>query len=284
MAITVNIETSIDVINKQRRLTEEALGPDGLYITLKENLQELLNDGSISGTDKATAISQSLVQMAGAVTTNIMDAAVKWAAQEKEIELRKTELEYQLENLRLQALLTDNQIKDSLATRQVKQAQLIREYGVPVKDVDGNITALGDNGKEYVTMQNIIQDTANKTKLNDQIDAQTDEVLARTHRTIADTYVNHGMFTGYTIAANGITGASKIPTSYVTLSDLQKQVAAQQAKGYSFNAWSNALTGSSGMIGTLIAAETTVDPTPYLTQWQTAISKLNNIAEPSISI
>ena len=69
------------------------------------------------------------------------------------------------------------------------------------------------------------------------------------------------------------------------MSDLQKQVAAQQAKGYSYNAWSNAATGASGMIGTLIAAEIPdLDPTQYLTLWSTAMGKLNGITEPTIAL
>ena len=96
--------------------------------------------------------------------------------------------------------------------------------------------------------------------------------------------VNHGMFTGYTVSSNGITGTSQIPTSYVTLSDMNRRVAAEQCKGYALNAYGAAASGSSGMIGTLIAAEIpNLDMTPYLTAWKTSIDKLNNAVLPSIA-
>ena len=41
----------------------------------------------------------------------------------------------------------------------------------------------------------------------------------------------------------------------VTLSDTQQEIATEQAKGYAYNAWANALTGSASMLGTAIAAE-----------------------------
>lgn len=283
--ITVLTTADLDVVNKQRELTTEALGADGVYIRMKETLQAMLEDGSISGTDKATAMSQAVVGMTNSITANAMSTALQWAAKEKETELAIAELGYKLALLEQQALLAENQVAESLAGRQFKQAQIIREYGIPTKDANGNVVALADNGKEYATIRNIDQDTANKVLMSDQITAQTEEVMARTHRTIADTYVNHGMFTGYTITSTGITGTSKLPTGYVTLSELNKQVAAQQAKGYTYNAWSNAATSSSGMIGTLIAAEIAdLDPTTYLNVWQTAVSKLNGLTEPNISI
>ena len=43
--------------------------------------------------------------------------------------------------------------------------------------------------------------------------------------------------------------------SHVSLSDVQKAIAEEQAKGYTYNAWANALTGSASMLGTAIAAE-----------------------------
>jgi hypothetical protein len=35
---TILIETDLDVISKQRQLVEEALGPDSVYIRMKETL------------------------------------------------------------------------------------------------------------------------------------------------------------------------------------------------------------------------------------------------------
>ena len=283
--ITVLTTADLDVVNKQRELTTEALGPDGVYIRLKETLIDLMDKGEIKGTDRANVVSTTLANLAGQITSGAMQTALAWAGKEKELELKKREMEYQLELLRQQGILTENQVIDSLAGRQLKQAQRIREYGIATTDSNGNVTSLTDTGKVYAEQANVEQDTVNKALLPSQITAQTEEVHARTHKTVADTYVNHGIYTWTDITDKGVTGVVKAATGYTTLSELQKHVAAQQAKGYSYNAWSNAATGASGMIGTLVAAEIPdLDPSAYLSLWQTAMGKLNGITEPTITI
>ena len=283
--ITILTETDLDVVEKQRKLVEEALGPDGAYIRLKETLIDLMDKGEIKGTDRANVVSTTLANLAGQITSVAMQTALAWASKEKELELKKLEMGYQLELLKQQSMLAENQVIDSLAGRQLKQAQRIREYGIATTDSNGNVTSLANNGKVYQEELNVIQDTANKALLPSQIAAQTEEVHARTHKTVADTYVNHGIYTWTNITDKGVTGVVKAATGYTTLSELQKQVAAQQAKGYSYNAWSNAATGASGMIGTLVAAEIPdLDPTQYLALWKTAMGKLNGITEPTITI
>ena len=283
--ISVLTTADLDVVNKQRELTTEALGPDGVYIRLKETLIDLMDKGEIKGTDRANVVSTTLANLAGQITSGAMQTALAWAGKEKELELKKREMEYQLELLRQQGILTENQVIDSLAGRQLKQAQRIREYGIATTDSNGNVTSLTDTGKVYAEQANVEQDTVNKALLPSQITAQTEEVHARTHKTVADTYVNHGIYTWTDITDKGVTGVVKAATGYTTLSELQKQVAAQQAKGYSYNAWSNAATGASGMIGTLVAAEIPdLDPSAYLSLWQTAMGKLNGITEPTITI
>ena len=283
--IQVLTTADLDVVNKQRELTTEALGPDGVYIRLKETLLDLMDKGEIKNTDRANVVSTTLANLAGQITSVAMQTALAWASKEKELELKKLEMGYQLELLKQQGILAENQAIDSLAGRQLKQAQRIREYGIATTDSNGNVTSLANNGKVYQEELNVIQDTANKALLPSQIAAQTEEVHARTHKTVADTYVNHGIYTWTDITDKGVTGVVKAATGYTTLSELQKQVAAQQAKGYSYNAWSNAATGASGMIGTLVAAEIPdLDPTQYLALWKTAMGKLNGITEPTITI
>jgi hypothetical protein len=283
--ITVLTTADLDVVNKQRELTTEALGPDGVYIRLKETLIDLMDKGEIKSTDRANVVSTTLANLAGQITSGAMQTALAWASKEKELELKKCEMEYQLELLRQQGILAENQVIDSLAGRQLKQAQRIREYGIATTDSNGNVTSLANNGKVYQEELNVVQDTANKALLPSQIAAQTEELYARTHKTVADTYVNHGIYTWTSITDKGVTGVVKAATGYTTLSELQKHVAAQQAKGYSYNAWSNAATGASGMIGTLVAAEIPdLDPSAYLSLWQTAMGKLNGITEPTITI
>ena len=64
---TILIETKLDVIEKQRKLVEEALGPDSIYIRMKETLLDLLNAGDIKGAEKAKAIAETITQMSASI-------------------------------------------------------------------------------------------------------------------------------------------------------------------------------------------------------------------------
>ena len=285
---TILIETDLDVISKQRKLVEEALGPDSIYIRMKETLLDLLDDGSIKGTDKAKVVGETIAQMSASITANVMSTGLAWAEAEKKLALQKEELEKQLDILIQNKLLTENQVANSLAERQLKQAQLLRNYGTPSKDSEGNITLLADEGKEYITMQNIEADTANKEKQGEVLTATKEQNWAQTHKIVADTYINHGVFTWTSLGADGLTGVNKTSTNYVTLSDLQKEVSKEQARGYVYNAWANAASAGASMLGTLAGAELESIPSTTWTEminlWKNPTQKLGNELAPNISI
>lgn len=283
----VNIITNsaIDVVEKQRLLVEEALAPDGAYIRAKETLNDLLDRGGITEELRAKVIGETISQIAIGITANAMSTGLQWAAKETENSFKKEEMSRTLALLDSQVEEAKEKAVASIAAKQLLQAQLIRDYGQPILDNDGNVVSLPDSGRIYETIENLKQDTANKVKLNDQVVAQTDEVYARTHRLVADTYINHGVFQWTSLNNNGMAGVQKLVTNYTTLSDLQKVVSAEQAKGYAYNAWSNAATSSGGMIGTLVAAEIPgLNYTTYLDKWMTAVNKINAVSAPEITI
>ena len=285
---TILIETDLDVISKQRKLVEEALGPDSIYIRMKETLLDLLDDGSIKGTDKAKIVGETIAQMSASITANVMSTGLAWAEAEKKLALQKEELEKQLDILAQNKLLIENQVADTLAGTQLKQAQLLRVYGTPTKDSDGNVTLLANEGKEYVTIQNIEADTANKAIQGEVLTATKEQNWAQTHKIIADTYINHGVFTWTNIGPTGVTGVNKTATTHVTLSDLQKQVSKEQARGYVYNAWANAASAGASMLGTLAGAEIESIPSTTWTEminlWKNPTQKLGNELAPNISI
>lgn len=283
----VNIITNsaIDVVEKQRLLVEEALAPDGAYIRAKETLNDLLDRGGITEELRAKVIGETISQIAIGITANAMSTGLQWAAKETDNSFKKEEMARTLALLDSQVEEAKEKAVASIAAKQLLQAQLIRDYGQPILDNDGNVVSLPDSGRLYETIENLKQDTANKVKLNDQVVAQTDEVYARTHRLVADTYINHGVFQWTSLDNNGMSGVQKLVTNYTTLSDLQKVVSAEQAKGYAYNAWSNAATSSGGMIGTLVAAEIPgLNYTTYLDKWMTAVNKINAVSAPEITI
>ena len=285
---TILIETDLDVISKQRQLVDEALGPDSVYIRMKETLLDLVERGDIKGQEKAQLISQTITQMSASITANVMNTGLAWAEAEKRLALQKAELEKQLDILEQQEKLTEQQVADALASRQLKQAQLLRMYGTPSKDSDGNVTMLGNDGKEYASIQNIEADTENKEIQGDVLVATKEQNWAQTHKIVADTYVNHGVFTWTGLSNTGMTGVNKTNTTFVTLSDLQKQVSKEQARGYVYNAWANAASAGASMLGTLAGAELESIPSTTWTEminlWKTPTENLGNEIAPNIDI
>ena len=283
----INIITSseIDVVEKQKALVEEALSPDGVYIRMKENLIDLLDRGEIKGADRAKVIADTVAQMSTSITASAMNAGLEWAYREKELSFKREEMSRTLDLLEKQVAKAEQDSIGAIAQKQMLQAQIIRDYGKPVLDNKGNVVSLPDEGRIYETIQNIKQDTLNKQDQNDQIIAQTDEVYARTHRLVADTYVNHGVYSWTTLEKNGIAGVTKAITGYTTLSDLQKVVTGEQAKGYAYNAWGNAASASGGMIGTLVAAEIPgLNPATYLQAWLDSVTKINAVTAPTVTM
>lgn len=283
---TILIETDLDVVSKQRQLVEEALSADSAYARLKENLELMLENSDIKSQDKAKVVADTLSQYAVSVTNSAMSVGLQWATHEKELAMKKEELQKQLDILAQNKLLLENQTATSLADRQLKQAQVIREYGIASIDTEGNITALDASGKEYASILNIQADTANKSKQSEVLDANKSQTWAQTHKLIADTYINHGVFTWTGLTNAGLTGVTKANTGYTTLSDMQKVVSGEQAKGYSYNAWSNAASAGASMLGTLAGAEIqSIDATSWaemINLWKTPTTKLGAIVTPTV--
>ena len=285
---TILIETDLDVVSKQRLLVEEALGPDSVYIRMKETLIDLIDNSELKGTDRAKVVGDTIAQMSASITANVMNTGLQWAEAEKKLALQKAEMERQLDILDQNKLLIANQVIASLADRQLKQAQLRREYGTPTLDSNGNVTGLGDDGKEYTSILNIQADTANKALQGSVLVAQKESTYAQTHKIVADTYVNHGVFSWTGLSATGISAVTKSNTGYVTLTDLQKQVSKEQARGYVYNAWSNAASAGASMLGTLAGAEIESIPSTTWTEminlWKIPTQKLGESAAPTITI
>lgn len=286
MANTViSLDTDIDLITKQRELVQEALGPDGAYIRLKETLEEYYDEGTLKNPDVANAVGQALSNMAVSITAQAMNAALDWAAREKALVLQKEELEYKIDLMKLEAEKAAFDRDTAEAAKIYTQAKTIREMGTPTI-VNGDVASLPNEGSAYWQTEILKTEEELKELAKDQVDAQTKQVQAQVHKLVADTYVNHGMFTGYIINDNGIIGTTKQAQPDVTLSEMNKQVAAEQAKGYAWNAWSNAASSSAGMIGTVAAAELTNQTLVEnaLNTWNTSVTKLNQITAPTITI
>lgn len=281
----ISLETTLDVVSKYKELIEVSADGNSLYIRAREVVEQLKQDNLITSADEGTTVANMVAQLSGSANAAAMSTALQWAAKEKDLVFTKEELEYKIDALKLANEKAEFDRDNAEALKIYTQAKTIREMGQPVL-VNGDVASLPDEGKEYQIILGLQKDLELKETQKTNYAAQTKQVQAQIHKLVADTYVNHGMFTGYTISDTGIVNASRQPQGYVTLSEMNKHVAKEQARGYAWNAWANAASSSAGMIGTLVAAEianeTLVNST--LTAWQTAVNKINAIPQVEISI
>jgi hypothetical protein len=251
---TISITSELDVLNKYNALVKESLASDSSYIRAKETIQELFTDGMITTANKAEIISNVIGGLVNSITTASMAAAIDWAKTEKEVDLRKLELALQLDILEQEKLLKEAQVDQTYNALRLAKVESKRLYGAGTF-VGNDLASLEADGKVYSEIQ--LTD-AQKLKVDAEktlTDQKMNESYAAVHKIVADTYVNYGNYVYSGVGATGVTTVTAQHGAYETLSDVQKEIAVEQAKGYTYNAWANALTGSASMLGTAIAAE-----------------------------
>lgn len=172
MAIIL-IDTTLDVVKKQKELAAALTDEDSIYIRMKDTLVDLLEKGEIKGTDRARVISETISQMAVNLTNTSLTTALAWQAQEKELALKKEELEVRLDILQKEVDKAKEDARLAKESVRLAQAKRIREYGDATFDPDGNVIALSDEGlvyeQEQLVKKQIEQGTATLTKMADDL-------------------------------------------------------------------------------------------------------------------
>lgn len=282
---TIAITDELDVVDKYKELVCESLGSDSTYIRTKETLQEFFDNNNIKDTDKANIISSVLTSLNTALVSASMSTALQWAITEKDTALRKLELAKQLDVLDQDILIKESQADIAYRDNIAKQADIIRTYGAPIV-VSGTVTSLPDEGKAYQDIELAKQQLENLGKESIILDTKEKEAEATVHKLIADTYVNYGKYT-YTIDNTGLTSITDgTPVSHTPLSTAQLSIAEEQSKGYTYNAWANAINGASSFLGTAVAGEAAIFGTgqpgeAILADLEVSIDKLSKVVPPS---
>ena len=172
MAIIL-IDTTLDVVKKQKELAAALTDEDSIYIRMKDTLVDLLEKGEIKGTDRARVVSETISQMAVNLTNTSLSTALAWQAQEKELALKKEELNVRLDLLQKEIDKADEDTRLAKESVRLAQAKRIREYGDATFDLDGNVIALSDKGlvyeQEQLVKKQIEQGTATLTKMGDDL-------------------------------------------------------------------------------------------------------------------
>ena len=167
------LDTTLDVVKKQKELAAALTDEDSIYIRMKETLVDLLEKGEIKGTDRARAVSETISQMAVNLTNTTLTTALAWQAQEKELALKKEELEVRLDILQKEVDKAEEDTRLAKESVRLAQAKRIREYGDATFDPDGNVIALSDEGlvyeQEQLVKKQIEQGTATLSKMADDL-------------------------------------------------------------------------------------------------------------------
>jgi len=253
---TISVPSELDVADKFAILVAQSLSGNSAYIRAKETIQEMVEKGDIDETQKAEIIASIVGSATNNINSTSMSTALAWASAEKEIELKKLELAKQLDILDQDALIKQAQVDQTNTAIRLSKIESKRIYGTAVFDVGGNITSLDSTGKVAKDMELTDEQIGKIGFENDLVQQKIKESYAAVHKIIADTYVNYGSYTYSGLTVGGVTGVTQSHSgTFKTLSDTQKDIAIEQAKGYTYNAWANALTGSASMLGTAIASE-----------------------------
>ena len=171
--VTINIDTTLDVVEKQKELAAALMGEDSIYIRMKETLVDLLEKGEIKGSDRARVVSETIAQMAVGLSNSSLSTSLAWQAQEKELALKKEELEIRLNILQNEVDKAKEDARLAKESVRLTQAKRIREYGDATFDLDGNVVALSNEGlvyeQEQLVKKQIEQGTATVNKLQDDL-------------------------------------------------------------------------------------------------------------------
>ena len=275
------LSSDLNVITKYEALVNAALGSESAYARLKDTVDKLVKDGDLSDAEKAKVVAEVLGGLSNSISSSSMQTALQWAANEKDIELKKLELAKQLDILDAEGKLRDAQVTKSKWESVAIQANTERSYGKPTV-VEGVLISLAPTGKMLTETNLLSQQVVNAKEEENLLKSRLNESYAAIHKTVADTVVNYGPWT-YSVGANGVTSTSQGITPVVPLSDVQRTIAKEQARGYAWNAWANAATASAGMLGTAIASDGAISNITELTNiWKDAVINLKSVTAPTV--
>lgn len=281
---TITVTDELDVVCKYKELLSSSLDVDSIYIKTKETIQDMFDKGYIKDDNIAEIVTQVLAQANASLVTSAMSTALGWANAEKEVALKKLELAKQLDILDGQISLTNAQADKTANEDIATQANTIRQNGMPTV-VNGKVVSLTDTGAVYENILLTREKVQSENKAQELSDAKVKETHASINKLVADTYVNYGMFSGYTIGESGLIGVQDhTPAGYTTLSSIQGTIAKEQAKGYAYNAWANAASGLGSTIGVALTSETDIftgTNDPIITSWKTTIDNLRDVQVPT---
>ncbi len=251
---------TIDIVSKIKTLSSAALDTDSVYMRAKDTFKELFDSKQINVDTYSTVASQFISQLAVSTTQQVIQGAIQWATQEKELaySLAQTEAQANLivaqrEQVRAEICKLEKEAELQCANITATLATSIRKNGrVATSSTDNPCIplTLENEGSEYTQMK--------------MLDAQK-------YSTLADAYRKSGIVQIGTDTDGMSKGTSGNESGYTNAQD---KYARRQILSFEDSKRSHAANAVSGMIGQLLASEV-VPAETYVQQWNTAVGYLN---------
>lgn len=253
MTNTTQVSATVDVVTKYTALVTASLNGDSVYIRAKETIKELVSDGTLDGAKQAEIISGIIGGVVSSITSSAMSTALDWAKYETDTALKKLEMDQSLGLIGQEILLKTAQVTQVKDQSRLALVESKRMYGTSTF-VGDTLSSLAEDGKVWNDMKLVSQQTLNAGDENYLIKSKLKESKVAIHKVVADTFTNFGAFSFSYDGDEGISTVTRNDVGHLSLSDTQQKIAIEQGKGYTYNAWANALTGSASMLGTAIAS------------------------------
>lgn len=267
MALTnKEIITDIDIRETYKELMEASTDQGSVYLKAKETLQDYFDTNVISEDDKAAIVSQTVSQIAVGITSKAMDTAlaIELANRNGEYELTKLAADTELTRAQTDKLaLEDDKVQaeiDSIVWDNFKrQGSLVRDWGI-------NAYLLDPRTDVVVGSTNYVTD-GTKYQENKMAKASLYTTYAKSYRQDGIVALSVSDISGYLTSASGTNEGQ----SY-----WQNEVTERQYKGFDDNMRQHVANSSASMISMLLSTEEAgIDYTPYLNQWNSALTYLN---------
>ena len=160
---SLSIESSLDVVGKYRELIEELAGGDSLYVRAREVVKALKEDNLLTNGDEGTIIAQVVASLSGSASSQALNTALQWETAIKEISFKKEEMEYRIDQMKLEAQKLEFDRDNSEAAKHYTQAKMIREMGAPII-VNGDVASLPNDGSAFYQTEGIKKENEIKNK------------------------------------------------------------------------------------------------------------------------
>lgn len=299
LSVTTNIDTmqaladvnvNLDVMPKFAALMKESVGADSFYVRLKETLDEFLENQAIhSNVDTTALISNVLTSVTNSATATCMQTALQWVSTEKELLLKKFQVAKDLELADEDKALKEAQAEKILYETIAIQAQTWRTYGKTLTEPEDRFKLLAFDLVDPnvgIEKSRLSYENRNLAEQNELLKSQLVESYAGIHKATAETVTNMGRWV-YNYTATGLESATMtvgqggIDGIVEPLSDSQRTIAKEQAKGYAYNAWANSVSASAGMIGTVLASDQSPSSlTNAITAFNASLNSLRTVKGP----